>query len=120
MVRIFDLDLYYASKNRCCHRVSRDFTLALNVTDTFLSRNNRTIYLKVSGWIAAAVVPQTSANVTLCTDISDLSSFVMGSYPLKQAVAFGRMSQYFSDQTYLDDIQNAIGWDTRPVNITYF
>lgn len=117
MVRIFDLELYFAQQNRCCHGVSRDFTLALDVTDPFLSRNDRTIYLKVSG-NSVTVVPKTDADVTLCTDISDLSSFVMGSYPLKQAVAFGRMT--ISDQVYLDDIQNAIGWDTRPVNITYF
>ena len=56
--------------------------------------------------------------MTLSTGIAELSSLVMGAYPLEQAVAFGRMS--VSDPAYIPDIQRAIGWDKKPVNITYF
>ena len=42
----------------------------------------------------------------------------MGAYPLEQAVALGRIT--VSDPAYIPDIQRAIGWDKKPVNITYF
>ena len=57
-------------------------------------------------------------DVTLKTGIGPLSSFVMGACSLKQALAYGVME--LSDPAYGEDVQQAIGWNEKPVNYTYF
>lgn len=117
MVRIFDVAQYFSKQNHCCCPVTRDFVLALDVKDTFQPQNNGIFYLEISG-MSVTLRQHAQADVTLTTDISDLSSVVMGAYPIKQAVALGRIA--VSDPSYLSDIQNAIGWNEKPVNVTYF
>ena len=67
---------------------------------------------------AVTLVEHARPDVTLTTGIGELSSLVMGAYPLQQAAALGRIS--VSDASFIPDIQRAIGWDKKPVNITYF
>lgn len=117
MVRIFDVAQYFKQQTHCCCPVSRKFVLALDVKDSFLSQNNKTFYLEIDG-MTVTLRQQAKPDVTLTTDISDLSSLVIGAYPLKQAVRLGRIT--VSDESYLADIQNAIGWNEKPVNVTYF
>ena len=117
MVRIFDVKQYFAVQTHCESPVSRPFTLALQVRDTFLSHNDGTFLLKVEG-DRVALVDKGEADVTLSTPIADLSSLVMGAIPLKEFLAYDRMQ--LSDPSYADDIQKAIGWSVKPKNYTYF
>lgn len=117
MVRIFDVEQYFSRQRHCCRPVSRSFVLGLEVSDPFLSRNNRSFCLRISG-SGVELLSGAQPDVVLRTDISDLSSFVIGAYPLRQAVALGRMQ--LTDESYLDDIQDAIGWNEKPTNVTYF
>ena len=117
MVRIFDVPGYFKQQTHCCAPVSRNFVLSLEVQDPFLSRNCGTYYLDISGQ-TVTLVEHARPDVTLTTGIGELSSLVMGAYPLQQAAALGRIS--VSDASFIPDIQRAIGWDKKPVNITYF
>lgn len=117
MVRIFDVSGYFKQQTHCCAPVNRDFVLALEVHDPFLPKNCGTYYLDISNQ-TVELKKNMRPNVTLSTGIAELSSLIMGAYPLDQAVAFGRVS--VSDSSYIDDIQRAIGWDKKPVNLTYF
>jgi len=117
MVRIFDVAGYFRLQTRCCAPVSRDFVLALEISDHFIPENSGTFLLSISG-STVSPVEHARPDVTLSADISVLSSLVMGAYPLDRALAFGRAS--LSDSGYAADIQRAIGWDTKPVNYTYF
>ena len=117
MVRILDVAGYFKQQTLCCSPVSRSFVLALEVQDPFLAHNNGTYYLDISGE-TVTLKDHTKSDVTLSTGIAELSSLVMGAYPLEQAAALGRIS--VSDSAYIADIQRAIGWDKKPVNITYF
>ena len=117
MTRIFDVDGYFRMQNHCQYPVSRSFVLALQVEDDFLPDNNRTFLLDISG---STISPSEHAHpsVTLSLGISALSSVVMGACSLRDAVDYG-LAQV-SDADYLDDLQKAIGWDKKPVNLTYF
>ena len=117
MVRIFDVPGYFKQQTHCSAPVSRNFVLSLEVHDPFLSRNCGTYYLDISGQ-TVTLVEHARPDVTLTTGIGELSSLVMGAYPLEQAAALGRVS--VSDASFIPDIQRAIGWDKKPVNITYF
>ncbi len=117
MARILDLERYFTLEAHCEHAVSRPFTLALTVRDDFVQTNDGTFFLHVEGdhiTLLAHAVP----DVTLSTDIADLSSLVMGAIPLRQFLRIGRMK--VSDPSYADDIQAAIGWSQKPQNYTYF
>ena len=117
MVRIFDVRQYFAVQTHCESPVSRPFTLALQVRDTFLDHNNGTFLLKVEG-DRVALVDRGEPDVTLSTPIADLSSLVMGAIPLREFLAYDRMQ--LTDPGYADDIQRAIGWSVKPKNYTYF
>ena len=117
MVRIFDVKQYFAVQTHCEAPVSRPFTLALQVRDTFLSHNDGTFLLKVEG-DRVALVEDGTPDVTLSTPIADLSSLAMGAIPLREFLAYDRMQ--LSDPSYADDIQKAIGWSVKPKNYTYF
>lgn len=117
MVRIYDVKQFFLKQTHCCCPVSRSFVLALDIRDTFLPQNNGLFYLDISGK-TVTLKEKAQADVTMCADISDLSSIVMGAYPVRQAAALGLIQ--VSDQSYLSDIQNAIGWNEKPVNVTYF
>lgn len=117
MVRILDVAAYFKLQHHCCAPVSRNFVLALEVQDPFLPKNCGTYYLDISSQ-GVELKKNAHPDVTLSTGIAELSSLVMGAYPLEQAVAFGRIS--VSDPSYIADIQRAIGWDKKPVNVTYF
>lgn len=117
MVRIFDIKQYFATQRHCEAPVSRPFTLALQVRDTFLAHNNGTFLLEIKGG-TVRLVEEGTADVTLSTPISDLSSLVVGAIPLKEFLACARMT--LSDFSYADDVQRAIGWSTKPKNYTYF
>lgn len=117
MIRLFDIPGYFAVQSHCQYPVSRPFTLALDVTDTFLPQNNGMFLLRIEG-NTVTLVPNGTPDVTLTTDISDLSSFVIGAAPLKELVRLGRVQ--LDDSSYLSEIQHAIGWDEKPCNYTYF
>ncbi len=117
MIRLFDIPGYFAVQTHCQYPVSRPFTLALDVTDTFLPQNNSVFLLRIEG----STVTRTddgAPDVALAADISDLSSLVIGAVPLRELVRLGRVR--LGDAGYLDDIQRAIGWDEKPCNYTYF
>lgn len=117
MVRIFDLPGYFRLQSHCEATVSRSFVLALDIKDDLIAQNNDTFLLYVGG-NSVKLVENAKPDVTLRSDISALSSLVMGAYPLDRALAFGRMD--LSDHSYAADIQRAIGWSIKPVNYTYF
>lgn len=117
MARLIDVRRYFTLESHCEHTVNRPFTLALAVRDNFVESNDATFFLRVEG-DHIALLPDASADVTLSTDIADLSSLVMGAIPLRQFLRIGRME--LSDTSYTDDIQCAIGWSTKPQNYTYF
>ena len=54
----------------------------------------------------------------LTADISDFSSFVIGAVSLSELLRLGRVQ--LSDPSFARDVQNAIGWDEKPCNYTYF
>ena len=117
MVRIFDVKQYFAVQTHCESPVSRPFTLALQVRDTFLSHNDGAFLLRVEG-DRVTLTEKGTPDVTLSTPIADLSSLVMGAIPLREFLAYDRMQ--LSDPSYADDIQKAIGWSVKPKNYTYF
>lgn len=117
MARIFDVAGYFRQQTHTSAPVSRGFTLALEVTDDFLPQNSGTYHLDISG-STVALVERARPQATLSIGIAELSSLVMGAYPLDRALAFGRAA--LSDPDYAQDIQRAIGWDKKPVNYTYF
>ena len=117
MIRLFDIPGYFAVQTHCQYPVSHPFTLALDVTDTFLPQNNGVFLLRIDG-STVTLVPNGTPDATLTTDISDLSSFVIGAAPLKELVRLGRVQLDHPD--YLPEIQRAIGWDEKPCNYTYF
>lgn len=117
MVRIFDIRQYFSVQTHCEVPVSRPFTLALQVRDTFLEHNNGTFLLEVTGGTVTLTETGTP-DVTLSTQIADLSSLVMGAIPLREFLAYDRMT--LSDPSYAEDIQRAIGWSVKPKNLTYF
>ena len=43
---------------------------------------------------------------------------MMGAYSLQDAVVYGLAE--LSDPAFMEDVQNAISWDKKPVNLTYF
>ena len=117
MVRLFDVAGYFRVQNHCQRPVSRPFVLALQVADDFIPFNNRTFLLEIAG-TQVALIEHAQPDVTLSLGISTLSSVVMGAYSLQQAVDFALAE--LSDPAFLPDLQAAIGWDTKPVNVTYF
>lgn len=117
MARIFDIPGYFKAQTHCESPVSRDFTLALQVSDDMVDGNNGIFYLQISG-SHVTLVDRTHADVTLTVGIAELSSLVMGAYPLEKALAMGRL--ILSDHTYATDVQKAIGWSIKPINLTYF
>lgn len=117
MVRIFDIPKYFAMQGHCRYPVSRPFTLALQVEDSFLPANDGTFRLSVEGE-RVSLVEQGQADVSLKMYIADLSSFVAGAAPLKDLVRLGLAE--LSDESYTRDIQSALGWDEKPRNYTYF
>ncbi len=117
MFRILDLDEYFQQQNHCDKPVSREFTLELQVDDSFMESNNKMIQLHIKDKEVKLVSGQ-RADVVLKTNIADLSSFVIGAIPLEAFLWTGRME--CSDTSYAQDIQNAIGWSQKPKNYTYF
>lgn len=117
MTRIFDVAAYFRMQSHCQYPVSRPFVLALQVEDDFLSDNNRTFLLQIAD-SQVSVVEHAQPNVALSIGISALSSVVMGAYSLQDAISYGLAE--LSDPAFADDLQKAIGWDKKPVNLTYF
>ena len=117
MFRILDLDDYFRQQNHCDKPVSREFTLELQVEDSFMESNNKKVQLHIKDKEVKLVRGQ-RADVTLKTNIADLSSLVIGAIPLEAFLWTGRMQ--CSDTAYAQDIQNAIGWSQKPKNYTYF
>ncbi len=117
MIRLLHVEHYFQEQSYCCQPVSRPFTLALEVTDSFLPHNNKTFTLQINSE-KVVLIKNGTPDATLKTDISDLSSLVIGAVPLKEFLRFGRMQ--LDHQTFAKDIQNAIGWDEKPCNYTYF
>ena len=117
MFRILDLDNYFRQQNHCDKPVSREFTLELQVEDSFMESNNKKVQLHIKDKEVKLVRGQ-RADVTLKTNIADLSSLVIGAIPLEAFLWTGRMQ--CSDTAYAQDIQNAIGWSQKPKNYTYF
>ena len=117
MIRLFSVADYFAVQTHSCNPVSRPFTLAVKLTDTFLEQNNRTFLLYIEG-SHVALVESGVPDAVLSSDISEFSSFVIGALPLSELLRLGRMQ--LDCPSYARDIQNAIGWDIRPCNYTYF
>ncbi|NCB63696.1 MAG: GNAT family N-acetyltransferase [Clostridia bacterium] len=117
MARIFDIRDYFKVQTHCETPARNDFVLALQVSDNMVDTNSGTFYLHIAGG-KVELVEHAHANVTLTTGIAELSSLVMGAYPLEKALTMGRMT--LSDHAYAEDIQRALGWSVKPVNITYF
>ena len=117
MFRILDLDDYFRQQNHCDKPVSREFTLELQVEDSFMESNDKKVQLYIKDKEVKLVSGQ-RADVTLKTNIADLSSLVIGAIPLEAFLWTGRMQ--CSDTAYAQDIQNAIGWSQKPKNYTYF
>lgn len=117
MVRIFDVAGYFRMQNRCQYPVRCPFVLALQVEDDFIEDNNRTFLLSISG-SQISLVEHAQPDVTLSIGISALSSVVMGAYSLRDAIDYGLAE--LSNPAYTADVQSAIGWDKKPVNVTYF
>ena len=97
--------------------MSREFTLELQVEDSFMESNDKKVQLYIKDKEVKLVSGQ-RADVTLKTNIADLSSLVIGAIPLEAFLWTGRMQ--CSDTAYAQDIQNAIGWSQKPKNYTYF
>jgi predicted acetyltransferase len=117
MVRILDVTGYFKWQTHCCEPTSRVFNLALDVTDPLIERNNGTYYLGITG-DAVTMRDTAKPDVRMSVDIGTLSSIVMGAYPVAEAAALGRIT--VSDPSYIPDIQRAIGWNKKPVNVCYF
>lgn len=117
MARIFDIPGYFKVQTHCESTVERNFVLALQIRDDLIDTNNGTFYLHISGK-QVELLEHAHPHVTLTAGIAEFSSFVMGAYPLKQALNMGRMT--LSDHTYAEDVQRAVGWSVKPVNVTYF
>ena len=117
MFRILDLKGYFALQNHCQHSARREFTMKLQVEDDFMDENNTDILLHVKE-DKVLLTKDREADVTLKTNIADLSSFVMGAIPFSSFIWTQRME--ISDSSYLQDIENAIGWHEKPKNYTYF
>lgn len=117
MCRILDVAGWFKCQGHTAGPVSRDFVLELKVEDDFLRENSGSYFLNISGG-RVELIGQTAPQVTLTTGIAALSSFVMGAYRLDQAIAHGVME--LSDPDYTADVQQALGWNVKPVNYTYF
>lgn len=117
MARLFDVKQYFAIQTFCDGAVSRPFTLALTVTDSFLPQNSGCFLLRAEGE-SVRLTEGVRPDVTLTLDMPELSSLVLGAVPLRELVAHGRAA--LSDASYLSDIQRAIGWSEKPQNYTYF
>ena len=117
MFRILDLKGYFALQNHCQYSARREFTMKLQVEDDFMDENNTDILLHVKE-DKVLLTKDREADVTLKTNIADLSSFVMGAIPFSSFIWTQRME--ISDSSYLQDIENAIGWHEKPKNYTYF
>lgn len=117
MFRIFDVRQYFMQQTHCDRMVEREFVLELQVEDSFVESNNGSIFLEVRG-TRVLLTDRKQADVVLKTDIADLSSFVMGAIPLEAFLWTGRME--CSDRSYVQEIQNALGWSQKPKNYTYF
>lgn len=117
MVRLFDVAGYFRAQTRCEAPVSRDFVLALQVADSFLPDNNGTFLLRVSG-DTVTLTEGAGPDAVLSLDIAHLSSLVIGACSLEELLRMGQAA--LSDNSYAGDIQRAIGWSRKPVNITYF
>ena len=117
LFRILDVGGYFRWQTQCCGQTSRIFTLALDVSDPFILRNNGTYSLGVTG-CAVTLRDGGEPDVRMSTDIATLSSIVIGAYPVADAVEKGLVT--VSDASYIPDIQRAIGWDKKPVNVCYF
>lgn len=117
MFRILDLKGYFALQNHCQHPARREFTMKLQVEDDFMDENNTDMLLHVKE-DKVLLTKDREVDVILKTNIADLSSLVMGAIPLSSFIWTQRME--ISDRSYLQDIQNAIGWHEKPKNYTYF
>lgn len=117
MFRIFDVKEYFRQQDHCERPAEREFVLELQVDDDFVAENSGSLYLHVCGG-RVELTNQQPADVVLKVGIADLSSFVMGAFPLEAFLWAGRMS--CSDHSYAEDIQRALGWSQKPKNYTYF
>lgn len=121
MFRILSVENYFREQDHCEAKTERNFTLELQVEDTFVEENNRSFFLRIEGEkvnLLDSSKEADRADVKLKTNIADLSSLVMGAIPLKEFLWSRRMS--CSDEIYAGDIQKAIGWSEKPKNYTYF
>ena len=87
------------------------------MADSFLPDNNGTFLLRVSG-DTVTLTEGAGPDAVLSLDIAHLSSLVMGACSLEELLRMGQAA--LSDHSYAGDIQRAIGWSRKPVNITYF
>lgn len=117
MFRIFDVRQYFMQQTHCDRMVEREFVLELQVEDSFVESNNGSVFLEIKG-TRVLLTDRKQADVVLKTEIADLSSFVMGAIPLEAFLWTGRME--CSDRSYVQEIQNALGWSQKPKNYTYF
>lgn len=117
MFRIFDVRQYFMQQTHCDRMVEREFVLELQVEDSFVESNNGSVFLEIKG-TRVLLTDRKPADVVLKTEIADLSSFVMGAIPLEAFLWTGRME--CSDRSYVQEIQNALGWSQKPKNYTYF
>lgn len=82
---------HFAVQTHCCAPISRPFTLAVKLTDTSLTQNNRTFLLHIAG-SQVFLVSEGTPDATLSLDISDFSSVVIGALPLQDLLWLGRMT----------------------------
>ncbi len=120
MIRLFDVAQYFAVQTHTCAPVSRPFVLGVSISDSFLPHNARTYLLDIQDK-TVTLLPESSdvqPDTLLTADISDFSSFVIGAVSLSDLLRLGRVQ--LSDPSFARDVQNAIGWDEKPCNYTYF
>ena len=120
MIRLFDVAQYFAVQTHTCAPVSRPFVLGVSISDSFLPHNARTYLLHIQEQ-TVTLLPESSdvqPDTLLTADISDFSSFVIGAVSLSELLRLGRVQ--LSDPSFARDVQNAIGWDEKPCNYTYF
>ena len=84
-------------KTRCVEETGREFTLELQVEDSFMESNNKKVQLHIKDKEVKLVSGQ-RADVILKTNIADLSSLVIGAIPLAAFLWTGRMQ--CSDTAY--------------------
>jgi len=117
MMKVLDLRAFFRQNDSFEEPVGSPIYVKLDIQDSFNKSNSGPVTLKIEG-NKMEVVQNPHTDVILTGDISDFTSFVLGSVPLVKLIEYSRL--IISDEKYIPILQRCLGYEKKPVCFSYF